>query len=40
VHRLPAGIGHVEKQFTIPVGLEVEIDAEQGSIQMLEPAVL
>jgi muramoyltetrapeptide carboxypeptidase len=35
-----AMIGHVEKQFTLPVGLEVEIDAEQGSIQMLEPAVL
>jgi len=35
-----AMIGHVEKQFTVPVGLEVEIDAEQGSIQLLEPAVL
>jgi muramoyltetrapeptide carboxypeptidase len=34
-----AAIGHIEDKFTIPVGLEVEIDALQGTIQMLEPAV-
>jgi muramoyltetrapeptide carboxypeptidase len=34
-----AMIGHVEKQFTLPIGVEVEVDAERGSIRMLEPAV-
>jgi muramoyltetrapeptide carboxypeptidase len=32
-------IGHVDKQFTLPVGLSVEIDAEAATIRMLEPAV-
>jgi muramoyltetrapeptide carboxypeptidase len=32
-------IGHQERQFTVPVGIEVEIDASAGSITMLEPAV-
>ena len=35
-----AMIGHIERQFTLPVGLEVEIDAAAGTIRMLEPAVL
>jgi len=35
-----AMIGHVPKQFTLPEGLEVEIDADRGSIRMLQPAVL
>jgi muramoyltetrapeptide carboxypeptidase len=35
-----AMIGHIDEQFTIPIGLEVEIDAERGSIRLLEPAVL
>ena len=35
-----AMIGHIPKQFTVPVGVEVEIDAAAGTIRMLEPAVL
>ena len=34
-----AMIGHISRQFTIPEGLEVEIDATKGTITMLEPAV-
>ncbi len=34
-----AMIGHVDKQFTLPIGVEVEVDAERGTIRMLEPAV-
>lgn len=33
-------IGHREDKFTVPLGIEVEIDAERGTIQMLEPAVI
>jgi muramoyltetrapeptide carboxypeptidase len=40
--RIPAWhnamIGHIPMQFTIPVGIEVEIDAAKGTIRMLEPA--
>jgi len=32
-------IGHQERQFTVPVGISVEIDADAGTIAMLEPAV-
>jgi muramoyltetrapeptide carboxypeptidase len=35
-----AMIGHQERQFTVPVGVEVEVDAEAGTIAMLEPAVV
>ena len=35
-----AMIGHVSRQFTLPEGLEVEIDAGKGTIRMLEPAVI
>jgi len=35
-----AMIGHQERQFTVPVGVEVEIDADAGTIAMLEPAVV
>jgi muramoyltetrapeptide carboxypeptidase len=35
-----AMIGHIDRQFTLPVGSEVEIDAAAGTIKMLEPAVL
>ncbi|HXG89343.1 MAG TPA: LD-carboxypeptidase [Vicinamibacterales bacterium] len=35
-----AMIGHVEKQFTIPLGIEAEVDATKGTIKLLEPAVL
>jgi muramoyltetrapeptide carboxypeptidase len=35
-----AMIGHIDRQFTLPVGLEVEVDAAAGTIRMLEPGVL
>ena len=35
-----AMIGHQPRQFTVPIGVEVEIDAAAGSIRMLEPAVV
>jgi muramoyltetrapeptide carboxypeptidase len=35
-----AMIGHIEKQFTLPIGIEVEVDATAGTIKMLEPAVM
>ncbi len=35
-----AMIGHQPRQFTVPVGVEVEIDASAGTITMLEPAVV
>jgi len=35
-----AMIGHIERQFTLPVGIEVEVDATAGTIRMLEPAVV
>ncbi len=34
-----AMIGHIRSQFALPIGTEVEIDADAGSIRMLEPAV-
>ncbi len=34
-----AMIGHIDDQYTIPEGIEVESDADAGTIQMLEPAV-
>jgi muramoyltetrapeptide carboxypeptidase len=33
-------IGHIDEQFTIPMGIEVEVDAAAGVIQMLEPGVV
>ena len=35
-----AMIGHIDRQFTVPVGLPAEIDAEAGTIRLLEPAVV
>jgi muramoyltetrapeptide carboxypeptidase len=35
-----AMIGHIERQFTLPIGVEVEVDATAGTIKMLEPAVV
>lgn len=35
-----AMIGHQARQFTVPVGIEVEVDASAGTITMLEPAVV
>jgi muramoyltetrapeptide carboxypeptidase len=32
--------GHIERKFTIPVGLEGEMDADAGTLQLLRPAVL
>ncbi|WP_138497873.1 LD-carboxypeptidase [Nostoc sp. PA-18-2419] len=41
--RIPAWygsmIGHIKDKFTIPIGVEVEINANLGTIQMLESAV-
>jgi muramoyltetrapeptide carboxypeptidase len=34
-----AMIGHQERQFTVPIGALVEVDADAGTIAMLEPAV-
>lgn len=34
-----AMIGHIDRQFTLPVGIEVEADATAGTLKMLEPAV-
>lgn len=34
-----AMIGHVDRQFTLPLGVEVEIDAGAGTLTMLEGAV-
>jgi muramoyltetrapeptide carboxypeptidase len=47
-HILPLGvpawhgsmIGHVPEKFTLPLGVEAEIDADEGSIHLLEAAVL
>lgn len=33
-------VGHIDEQFTVPVGAPVEIDAARGSMRLLEPAVL
>lgn len=35
-----AMIGHVDQQFTLPLGIPARIDAGRGSITLLEPAVL
>jgi muramoyltetrapeptide carboxypeptidase len=35
-----AMIGHDTPQWTVPVGAEVEIDAEKGTMTMLAPAVV
>ena len=35
-----AMIGHQERQFTVPIGALVEVDADAGTITTLEPAVL
>jgi muramoyltetrapeptide carboxypeptidase len=35
-----AMIGHIEKQFTVPIGIEAEVDAGKGTIRLLEPAVV
>nr|NDG59934.1 LD-carboxypeptidase [Betaproteobacteria bacterium] len=35
-----AAIGHIRQKFTVPIGAKAEIDATEGSIRLLEPAVL
>ena len=35
-----AMIGHRHPQFTLPEGVDVEIDASRAAIRMLEPAVV
>jgi muramoyltetrapeptide carboxypeptidase len=32
-------VGHIDRQFTLPIGAEVEVDAVAGTIRMLAPAV-
>ena len=34
-----AMIGHIKRKFTLPIGLMAEVDADAGSIQLLEAAV-
>lgn len=34
-----AQFGHVAEKMTLPVGLEVELDATQGTLRLLQPAV-
>ena len=33
-------IGHIKHYFTVPLGIEAEIDADAGTIKLLEPAVV
>ena len=35
-----AKFGHVRDKWTLPVGIKAKIDADKGSITLLEPAVL
>lgn len=35
-----AAIGHIADKWTVPVGVEVEIDASVGTVRFLEPAVV
>jgi len=35
-----AMFGHISRQFTLPVGVEVELDAVRGTIKMLDSAVI
>ncbi len=35
-----AMIGHIKRKFTIPVGAQVELNADAGTLQLLQPAVL
>jgi len=37
---LGAMIGHIPKVFTLPIGIQAEIDAAAGAIRLLEPAVV
>ena len=35
-----AMFGHIKRKFTLPVGLEVELNADAGTLRLLRPAVL
>ena len=35
-----SAIGHIKDKFTLPIGIEVEIDADAGTIKMLESATI
>lgn len=35
-----AQIGHIDRQFIVPVGAMAEMDAERGTIRLLEPVVI
>jgi muramoyltetrapeptide carboxypeptidase len=35
-----AMFGHIPEQFTLPVGVEAEIDADAGALRLLEPGVI
>ena len=35
-----ASFGHIRKKFTLPVGLEVQMDADAGTLRYVQPAVL
>src|SRR5690606_16738069 len=34
-----AQIGHIPRQFIVPIGVQAEVDASAGTIRLLEPAV-
>ncbi|MBC7938285.1 MAG: LD-carboxypeptidase, partial [Chitinophagaceae bacterium] len=34
-----ASFGHIKRKFTLPVGVDVEIDADAGTLRYLQPAV-
>lgn len=35
-----AMIGHIRRQFMLPLGIETELDADAGTLRLLEPAVV
>lgn len=35
-----ASFGHIKRKFTLPLGVPTEIDAQAGTLRLLEPAVL
>ncbi|MEP7119193.1 MAG: LD-carboxypeptidase, partial [Acidobacteriota bacterium] len=34
-----ASIGHIKRKLTLPLGVATEIDADAGTLRLLEPAV-
>lgn len=35
-----AMIGHIENKYTLPIGIEAEMNADNGTLTLLEPAVV